>query len=134
MLTIHDFRSRLVNMITPGTVLKNPGGGTTRIRAYSDRNVSYVRGNSTISVRIMDLFDAYTKFRGKQVSSRHLKEYKPEVFDSSARPAGHSCNCTFLFMVLTQLELAGGISGRGKTGQPFSTTFYDEHNGQEIEA
>ena len=36
-------------------------------------------------------------------------------FDSAARdPAGHSCNCTFAFMLLERAGLADGIVKRGR--------------------
>lgn len=57
------------------------------------------------------------------MTSRDLRDYAPQLFDSSARPAGHSCNCTFLFMVLTKLVLTDGIRGEGKAYRPFRTTF-----------
>ena len=123
MLTFDEFRSYLEDALPTGTVIQNPGSGFTTIKAYSARNVRYVRGKSTISIGIADLFSAYTNFRGKQVSSRDLKEYAPHIFDSKSRPAGHSCNCTFLFMVLTRLGIADGIRGDGKAHRPFHTTF-----------
>ncbi len=123
MLTIDQFRSQMTNLLPPGIVLDNPGKGTTRIKNHSHGRVSYIHGNSTIRVCITDLFAAYTKFRGLKVSSRELKRYAARVFDSSARPAGHSCNCIFLIMVLVKLGLADEIGGEGKSGQPFYTTF-----------
>lgn len=103
--------------------MENPGGGITKIKGYSRGRVAYIRGKSTFWVGIEDLFSTYIDFLGMQVSSRDLREYRPNVFDSSARPAGHSCNCSFLFMVLGQLKLADPIRGEGKTGKPFYTTF-----------
>ncbi len=123
MTTIGEFHRQMVKYLPPGKVLVNPGGGTTRIKGYSTGRVLYIRGASTIRVAIDDLFLSYTYFSGTCVSSRDLKEYAPEVFSSSARPAGHSCNCTFLFMVLKQLGLADAIGGEGKRGKPFCTTF-----------
>ena len=123
MTEVHEFHERMVSNLPPGTVLRNLGRGTTTIKSYSAGKVSYVRGKSTIRVAIIDLFSAYSRFRGGRVRSRDLRQHAPMVFDSSARPAGHSCNCTFLFMVLRQLGMAGAIEGRGTRADPFSTTF-----------
>jgi hypothetical protein len=123
MLTIDEFQSLLKKSVPPGTIWPNPGGGSTKIKSYSEHQVQYIRGESTISVNIMDLFASYIEFRGKRVSSRDLRNYAPGVFDSAARPAGHSCNCTFLFVVLTKLGLADGVRGAGKAHQPFNSTF-----------
>ena len=122
-MTYHDFCSRVKEALPPGTVLPNPGAGTSKIKGYSNAKVSYIRGTSTISISFTDLFTAYTEFSGKEVSSRDLRDYAPQVFDSAARPAGHSCNCTFLFVVLTKLGLADGVRGEGKRNQPFRTKF-----------
>ena len=123
MIEAHEFHERMVSNLPPGTVLRNLGRGTTTIKSYSAGKVSYVRGRSPIRVAIIDLFSAYSRFRGSRVSSRDLKLYAPMVFDSSARPAGHSCNCTFLFVVLRQLGMASAIEGQGTRADPFNTTF-----------
>jgi hypothetical protein len=47
------------------------------------------------------------------------KSRQRDIFDSNARPAGHSCNCTFLFLVLKEIGLCGEIKGAGKAGNPF---------------
>ena len=122
MITLDEFRTRMENSLPPGTVIKKPGGGTREIKSYSERNVAYSGGPSTIRVAVEALFAAYAHFHGIQVSSRDLKAYAPAVFDSSARPAGHSCNCTFLFTALERLGLAGPIKGEGVSGKPFYTT------------
>ena len=103
-----------------GTVIDNPGGGTSTISTYSESKVYYVRGHSKISVTFADLHEAYLAFAGKDVSSSQLKLFRPSVFDSSARPSGHNCNCTFLFRVLQQLGLSGAVAGSGVRNSPFS--------------
>lgn len=123
MIKAHEFHRRMVANLPPGTVLRNPGRGRTTIKGYSAGRVLYVRGKSTIRVTIKDLFSAYSTFKGARVSSRDLKLYAPKVFDSSARPAGHSCNCTFLLMVLHHLGMASAIEGRGTRADSFNTTF-----------
>jgi len=117
-----EFKQRVHATIPTTTTLKNPGGGTTTILSYSSEGVSYRRGNSTIHVSLRDLYDGYAKFKGGRMSSNDLKEANPSVFDSQARPAGHSCNCTFLFMVLQKLELVTDIHGHGVRGNPFFVT------------
>ena len=123
MVEAHEFHKRMVANLPPGTILHNLRGGTTTIKDYSAGKVSYVRGRSTIRIAINDLFSAYSRFRGARVRSRDLKLYAPMVFDSSARPAGHSCNCTFLFMVLRQLGMASAIEGRGTRAVPLAQLF-----------
>lgn len=110
------FRLLLKDSIPVGTVLQNPGGGTSIIVSYSDSKISYKRGSSTINVSFRDLFDAYSHFRGRQVSSSDLEEFAPSIYSSKD---GHHCNCTFLFMVLCRLPLVVGIEGRGVKGSPF---------------
>ena len=125
-MTDQDFRLRVKEALPPGTILPNPGRNTSKVKSYSGDKVSYIRGTSTISISFTDLFGAYTDFRGREVTCRDLRDYAPQVFDSSARPAGHSCNCIFLFMVLTKLGLTDGIRGEGKRNRPFHTTFLKE--------
>ena len=95
------FYRRFVASLPSGTILQNPGGGTTEIIDYAanDRLV-YQRGQSRIYVSIRDLYAAYRSFSGQTVSSTDLREYAPDVFDS--KRGGHSCNCTVLFTVATQ--------------------------------
>ena len=118
-----EFRANMMSAFPPGTIFNNPGGGKTTIKGYSQGKVSYVRKNSTIRVAIRDLFSAYSNFKGTRVSSRDLRQYAPQVFDSSARPAGHSCNCTFLFTVLSRLAMADPIRGEGRAHYPYYTNF-----------
>ena len=99
LIDIMEFRSRIVYHLQPGD-LEQPWRRNDYYQGYSRGKVSYKRGKSTIRVAIIDLFAAYAHFRGRRVSSCDLKMLAPHVFDSQARPAGHSCNCTFLFMVL----------------------------------
>ena len=118
-MNFSEFMQKIRTSVPINTVLENPGGGTSIILSYSSEGVSYRRGNSTIYVSLHDLFDGYTKFKGGQMSSNNLKAANPSVFDSQARPAGHSCNCTFLFIVLQKLEIITDIHGRGVRGDPY---------------
>ena len=124
-MKLNEFAGKLRETIPIGTVIENPGGGTSEVTGFTDERVSYVRGSSTISVKVVDLHSAYESFRGKRVTSSELKELNPTVFDSSARPAGHSCNCTLLFVVLEQAGLASNLAGSGVRGDPYSAVFVD---------
>ena len=118
-MTLDEFRRQIMATLPCGTELSNPGGGTSRIKSYSDHNITYVRRSSSITVKFEGLFSAYNSFRGKAVSSSDLRGYAPNIFDSKARPAGHSCNCTFFFMAAVALNLADRIEGEGKAGDPY---------------
>jgi type IV secretory pathway TraG/TraD family ATPase VirD4 len=65
------------------------------------------------------LFDAYALYRGRRVSTTELRAFRPVVFDSAARPAGHSCNCTIFFLLLERMGVVEGIQGKGVCGNPF---------------
>ena len=118
------FAGKVRQNLPVGTIMKNPGRGTSEVTSYTDTKIAYRRGNSTMYVSLEDLYLAYKKFQGQYVTASDLKSYKPRVFDSSARPAGHSCNCTFLFLLLNRLGLAGDIQGAGKRGNPFGIRIY----------
>ena len=118
-MNLDEFKRRIEHTIPIGTVFQNPGGGISEITGYSDQKISYVRGTSTIYVTFGGLFSAYRYFKGERVSATDLKSFAPQIFDSTATPAGHSCNCTFLFMLLSHLNLAGKIEGQGVRGDPF---------------
>ncbi len=113
------FKRRIRETLPEGTVLRNPGGGLTTIRSHGPEKLSYIRGQSRIYVGYRDLYEAYRHFRGRSASSKDLKAFLPSVFDSQARPAGHTSNCSMWFMILQRLELCGPIQGRGVPGEPF---------------
>jgi hypothetical protein len=117
---LNEFVLSLKEAFPVGAVIDNPGGGTSTIAGYSESKVSYVRGQSKITVAFADLHDAYLAFAGKDVSSSQLKTFRASVFDSAARPSGHNCNCTFLFCVLGQLGLSGTLADSGVRNSPFS--------------
>ena len=100
--------------------LKYPPFAACRDVAIAESMLRYTRGNSTIRVALSDLAKARAKFRGKRVSSVELRAYMPGVFDSNARPAGHSCNVTLLFTVLMMLRLGSDVEGLGVRGNPYS--------------
>ncbi len=112
-----EFTQSIMETIPVGKVMNNPGGGTSTIVAYSQNNITYLRGHSKIVVSFDDLYDAFQAFCGDVVDSSMLKHYKPRVFDS--RRGGHSCNSTFFFMVLQELGIIKSIKGKGRRGDPF---------------
>ena len=113
-----DFIQTSQRVFSPGYEFDNYIRGTTRILRIDDAAITYRRGKSRIRVDLRDLHMTYDHFRGRRVSCRDLQEFKPAVFDSEARPAGHSCNCTFLFHLLERIGVAGPTEGRGCRGDP----------------
>ncbi len=120
------FKERFERSLPVGAIIQNPGGGSSEVVSYNNDAVAYRRGKSTMRASLRVFFEAYVKHSGGSVSSRELKSYLPEVFDSEARPAGHSCNCTFLFAALQLMGLAGELSGRGVSGSPYSVVLVVE--------
>lgn len=118
-MTLDEFANRIRSDLPVGSIMDNPGGGTSTIIKQSQSFITYRRGKSSICVSYEALFKAYGAYRGKQVSASDLKVFAPSVFDSAARPAGHSCNSTFLLLLLRHLGLAGDIQGQGVRGSPF---------------
>ena len=113
-------RNQLERAFPAGTVLDNPGGGTSEIVSYQETMLRYKRGKSSIYLRYDDVLAVVEAYRGRTVTSAELKAFAPSVFDSSARPAGHSCNCTMLFLLLGGIGLVGKIQGEGVRGNPFA--------------
>lgn len=123
-MTLNEFIAAVKTAFPVGTVIDNPGSGTSKIVGYSGTDIFYVRGSSRIAVTFTDLHETYSAFRGKHVSSSDLRSFRPSVFDLAARPAGHSCNCTFLFCILKELNLSGPISGSGVRGDPYAVVVH----------
>ena len=119
-MDFRTFQSEIKQKAPPGTVFKNLGRGTSTIVSYSNVGVSYMRRQSIIYVQFADLYGAYQKFKGTRVNSTDLKALAPSVFDSKADAPGHSCNCTFLFLLLQRLGIIQNIYGRGVRGDPYS--------------
>jgi len=120
----HEFFSKIVENIRSDDVFPNPGGGKTTIKFITRRNIYYCRGSSKINARISEFFKAYSYLRGKRCTTSDLKKFSPSVFDSNARPAGHSCNCTFFFTLLHKVGLCSKPKGRGVSGDPFYVEIY----------
>ncbi len=113
-LTIKDF---FKNKIPVGTILANLGKGTSKIEVYSSDGIKYKRGNSTITLKFNSIYDVWSNFENQDVSSIDLRKFAPRVFDSSK--SGHSCNCTFLFMILKESGVINEIKGNGVAGSPY---------------
>jgi len=120
-----EFQDKICRAVSSGSVFKNPGSGTSVVKSITNDRIYYKRRSSTISIKFADLFNAYQTFKGSWISSADLKKLAPNVFDTKARPAGHDCNCTFLYLILQSVGLAGNISGSGVKGDPFIILLYD---------
>lgn len=120
-MTYQEFHGNLNNSIGIGLKLKNPGKGDSTIKSVTENAITYIRGNSAISIKIDDIYNVYLLFKGKRCSTSDLKKYKSQVFDSKMK--GHSCNCTFLFMVFKEMKLIKNIEGKGVKGEEFFVNF-----------
>ena len=92
-------------VFSPGYEFDNYRRGTTMILCINDAAIKYLSGNTTIRVKLRDLYMTYDHFRGRRVSRRNLREFKPAVFDSKP------CNCMFLFQLLERIGVAGPAEG-----------------------
>jgi len=120
-------RMDIISAIFVGEVLQNPQSGTSTISKITDDYIEYIRGKSHMRLPINTFLAVIHAFAGKKCSSTDLRCYMPEVFDSHNPhgPKGHSCNCTFLFMLSEKLGIIeGGIQGAGtRSGGPFYVVF-----------
>lgn len=113
-----QLRELIFNSISVDTSFINPGGGSSIVMSINQERIVYKRGNSKISYKILDVLESYEYYKGEICSASDLKEFKPSVYDSTL--GGHSCNCTFLFLLLDEIGLVeNGIRGRGVRGDPF---------------
>ncbi len=65
-MDLNEFTRNVKRSLPVGTILKNPGKGTSKVTGFTKDKISYVRGSSKMYVRFEDLFDAYQKFRGQR--------------------------------------------------------------------
>ena len=121
-MDFNEFESLLKKSIHVGDVFNNPKRGTSEIKSISGQ-VCYIRGSSSIYLAINDMYTAYIHFAGQDCSSNDLKAFMPAVYDSQANPAGHGCNCTFLFRALEKMGLADSIEWAGVNGTLCRTYF-----------
>jgi hypothetical protein len=103
------FAQLLRDSLPEGLVLENPGGGVSTIIWCDGERVCYQRGDSRLYIELRELHAAYLHFAGGGVTTRQLKDYFPNVFDSDR--GGHNCHCTFFFLALQQMGLAGELWG-----------------------
>lgn len=115
----HKFQALIKEALSDGDTFHYPGGGTSQVQQVLAYKVGYKRSKSTIYLSIPDMFSTFTEFSGSNITTNDLKRFRPEVYDSKALPAGHSSNCTFFFMVMKSIGLAGNIIGKGVRGNPF---------------
>jgi len=57
-----QFIAEIKSKIPIRTVIPNPGGGTSTILSYTEKNIAYRRKNSRITVAFEDLFNGYETF------------------------------------------------------------------------
>lgn len=115
-MTKEEFVKKLTDSVKVGDVFDNPGGGTSTIENIDRNRIKYRRGKSHIYFYFEDMYDAYHQFPNG-FSSTDLKKFRPNVYDSNARPAGHGCNCTFLMMMLKAMGIVKQIEGRKEKPQ-----------------
>lgn len=118
-MTLEEFAASLKVTVPLGPCWKTQGAATSTITNYTQAFITYRRGKSSISISYEKLFQAYLAYKGRKVSASDLRQFAPSVFDSSARPAGHSCNVTLLFLILNSLGLSSEIGGSGVKGDPY---------------
>jgi hypothetical protein len=114
------FGQLLCDRLRVGLVMNNPGGGTSTVMRCSDEEVCYRRGDHRFYIATRDLYDAFQRFSGDDVTTNQLKDYKPAIFDTDRN--GHNCHCTFFFLALQRMGLAGEIWGRGTAGSSFGVS------------
>jgi hypothetical protein len=114
-----EFVSAFHEQIKVGSIFQNPKKGDSTVISVKNGIVKYNRKKYSFSISIEVLYQSYSSFIGRKMSTNDLKAYKPEIFDTKARPAGHDCNTTFLLCVLVQMNLAKSVDGKGVSGDPF---------------
>jgi DNA replication protein DnaC len=56
-MNLEQFKREIRTRIQVGTILGNPGKGTSVISSLSDTGISYIRGKSIIYVSFQDFFE-----------------------------------------------------------------------------
>lgn len=113
-MTFEEFKKRILTSLSDGEIFNNPGGGISTVDSFNDERIKYIRGKSSIPLKLEKLYQAYEHFQGTYVTTNQLKKFD-HSFDSAARnPSGHSCNCTFGFCVLIKAGLADTITQKGR--------------------
>ena len=113
-----DIAEVILHSIIVGQKFDNPGRGTSIICKKNNDCITYKRGKSTINLKTADIVAAFKMFTGTICRSVDLQQWRPQIFDS--KKSGHSCNCTFLFLLLNYIGIIeGGIQGKGVRGNPY---------------
>ena len=113
-----NWEEKIKEHLSVGKQLNNPGGGISTISKIDNEKISYIRGKSAITLYYKDIENVYLEYAGGTCTASDLKLFNPKVFDS--KNGGHSCNCTFIFMVFEELQLLqGSINGLGVRGNPY---------------
>lgn len=112
------FVQSLMASLPEGTVMDNPGGGTSTVMWCDGERICYKRGRgSRLYVDLRHLYEGYRQHSGRRMTTNDLKAMNPAVFDTKQN--GHNCHCTFLFMALQRMGIVGAIQGAGGAGSPF---------------
>jgi hypothetical protein len=114
-----ELKQKILEVIQKGQLFQNPGGGDSLIHSTENEKIVYIRGKSKIPLKLDDIEAVMDHFPITKLTTNQLKEFCPKVFDSNARPAGHSCNCTMLFRILQSIGRGSEIFGKGIRGNPF---------------
>ena len=124
-ITKEEFIKKINSQILVGNKYDNlKGNNHTTISENDGESIIYLRGESKIKISILELWNTYDyliKQELKNISSIQLCKYRPDIFDSKQN--GHSCNCTFFYIVLKEIGLILKIDGKGVRGNPFYINF-----------
>lgn len=74
--------------------------GNSKIVSKNENSICFLRGKSKIYLKFDDINVAYENFKGKEISSKDLKEFNASVFNNK------SCRATFFMQVLYRIGLA----------------------------
>jgi hypothetical protein len=119
-MNIETFFDLISKKIHVGDNFACPGGART---GYGYRTIETVnmdkiiyfntgtKSESKIALPIRTFRGVILKFQSSCCYTSQLKQFRPEVFDSNARPAGHSCNCTFLMSTSDKLGFLASSRG-----------------------
>jgi hypothetical protein len=117
-MNIELFFDLIYKNIHIGDNFANPGGARTgygyrTVKTINMNEIIYVNSGTNseglITLPIQIFYEVIYEFQSSYCYTSQLKKFRPKVFDSTARPAGHSCNCTFLMSISDKLGfLASG--------------------------
>ncbi len=114
-----EFFKMIKEHFSVGNEFDNPKKGTSKIISITSDKITYRRINSSISLKIDIMYDAFIKFKGKKCSASDLEEFN----DTFRKNVGHTCNCSFFFIIMRELGLSSEIKGKGVVGNPFYVEF-----------